>query len=193
MNRAPFVHMKPAGNGVSMATFGVIVAVLLIVAAAGFGLYLTKSPNGEAMASTTTDLMTVTTTESMSAPAVSSFSLAPATGQMVHDAWATVGFTASGEYTLTVVAQGLDATMGTGNVYMIEGAQSTGSMAVVPIGPNATASEFEVGSGGSGSYFVTFSQNPLSLYESIEIVYLPGMQMANATLVASASLTPMTP
>jgi hypothetical protein len=68
---------------------------------------------------------------------------------------------------------------------------TSGSMAVVPIGPNATASEFETSSNGVGNFFILLSQNPYSAFENVQIVYLPGMQMTNATVVATATLTMM--
>jgi hypothetical protein len=172
-------------KGVPTQTFAAVVVVLVVIAAIGFGLYLTKPTATETMTETTTS----TTTQSGNA--TSAFQFTPAKGQMLHSAWVVVGRTESGQYTLAVYAQGLDTTQGTGNDYIVEGAQSSGSMAVVPVGANATASEFDVGSNGVGSYFTLLSQNPLTSFENIQIVFLPGMHMTNATVVATASLTMM--
>jgi hypothetical protein len=182
-------------RGVTNQVFAVTVIVLLVVAAAGFALYLTRPPamesTTEAMTETATGSAALTTTESMnqSTRAAGAVQFTPATGQMLHTAWLVVSPTESGQYALAVYAQGLDSVPGSD--YIVEGTQSSGSMAVVPIGPNATASEFDVGGNGVGSYFTVLGQNPFSNFESIEIVFLPGMQMTNTTVVATASLTMM--
>ncbi len=183
--------MRPR-RAVSSKVFGATVAVLVLVAAAGFALYLSRPTMTETTTETMTSSVTQTMTEtSPSAGASQAVQFTPAAGMMLHSAWLVVSMTESGQYALSVYAQGLEPSQGTGNDYIVEGAQSSGSMAVVPVGPNATASEFEVGSNGVGSYFTLLNQNPFSSFESIDIVYLPGMQMANATVVATASLSMM--
>jgi hypothetical protein len=108
---------------------------------------------------------------------------------MFHNGWLLVAPAGMDQYALSVHAEGLESTQGMGDVYIVEGAQSSGSMASVPIGgQNATLSEFEVGPNGVGNFFIILDQNPFSSYESVSIVFLPGMQMANATVVATASL-----
>ena len=89
---------------------------------------------------------------------------------------------------MSVHAEGLESTMGTGNVYNVEAASASGGMSVSPIGRNATSSEFETTSGGVGNFFILLGQNPYSAFENIQIVFLPGMQMGNGTVVATASL-----
>jgi hypothetical protein len=180
-------------SGITNQVFAVTVIVLLVFAAGGYLLYLTRPATMENSTETMTHSVTETTTEStnQSTSAAGAIQFTPATGQMLHSAWLVVSKTESGQYALSVYAQGLDTTQGTGSDYIVEGAQSSGSMAVVPIGPNATASEFDVGSNGVGSYFTLLSQNPFTSFENVEIVFLPGMHMTNATVVATASLTMM--
>lgn len=178
--------------GVSNAVFAGTAVVLLILAGVGFSLYFTSSPQTQ----TTTENMTHTTTEVMTSAmaetaTTDAVQFAPATGQMIHSAWLLIEPTGSGQYAVSVYAQGLESTQGTGNIYIVEGAQSSGSMSEVPIGPNATASEFETSSAGVGSYFIVLNQNPYTAFENIQIVYLQGMQMSNAVVVATASLTMM--
>ena len=170
-------------TGVSNAVFAGTAVVLLIVAGVGFALYHT-SPHS---ATTMTEVMT--STETMPSGGTDAVSFAPAAGQKIHGAWLLIEPTGSGEYAVSIYAQGLESTQGTGNVYIVEGAQSSGSMSAVPVGPNATASEFETTSAGAGAYFVVLMQNPYSSFENIQIVYLPGMQMSNAVVVATATLS----
>jgi hypothetical protein len=169
-------------RGVSNAVFAGTTVVLLILVGIGFSLYLT-SPGTH----TTTENMTETTgtTETMAGNAIQ---FTPVTGQMVHTAWLLIEGAGPGDYAVSIHAEGLESTQQTGSDYIVEAQQSSGSMAVVPIGPNATASEFETTSAGVGNFFVMLMQNPFTSFENIEIVYLPGMQMTNATVVATASL-----
>lgn len=190
--------LMSAKKGVSTAVYAGTVIVLVILAGAAFGLYLTKSPAAqtmtENMTETTTASMTETMTETMTPTstqmaAETAVQFTPATGQMIHTAWLVIEPTVSGQYALSVYAQGLENTQSMGSDYIIEGAQSSGAMAVVPVGPNATASEFGTSSAGAGSFFVLLNQNPYTSFENIQIVYLPGMEMTNATVVATATLT----
>jgi hypothetical protein len=185
--------------GVSNTVFAGSVIALIIVASIGFALYLTK-PSSDAMAHTTTDNMTSSTTDHMTATDTVSSSTAGAAaptaiafnasrGQMFHGGWLIVAPTGTGSYVLSIHAEGLENTQSMHDVYLVEGVQSSGSMASVPIGQNATLSEFEVGSNGVGNFFSILTQNPFSNYESVTIVFLPGMQMNNATVVATASLS----
>jgi len=61
-------------------------------------------------------------------------------------------------------------------------------MNLVPLGPNATASEFDASTNGIGNFWLVLNQNPSVKYEAIDVLYLAGMQMSNAAVVASASL-----
>jgi len=177
--------------GVSNAVFAGTAAVLLIIAGIGFALYFTNSSSTH----TTTDNMTETMTQTSTSTAMETsngtdaIQFTPATGAMIHSAWLLIEPAGMHEYAVSVHAEGLESTQSMGSDYIIEGAQSSGSMAVVPIGPNATSSEFETSSSGVGNFFILLGQNPYSSFENIQIVYLPGMQMTNATVVATASLT----
>jgi len=173
-------------RGVANAVFAGTTIVLLIIAGIGFSLYLTGSSSAsrtttENMSETSTAVMT----ETMSANAIK---FTAAAGQMFHSGWLLIEPTGTGQYAVSVHAEGLESTQSAGSDYIVEGAQSTGAMAVVPIGPNATASEFGTSATGVGNYFVVLGQNPLSTFENVQIVYLPGMSMTNATVVATASL-----
>jgi hypothetical protein len=169
-------------RGVSNTVFAGTSIVLLIIAGIGFSLYLTSASTTH----TTTDNMTETTTIGMSRSAIQ---FSPVTGQMMHTAWLLIQPAGSGDYAVAVHAEGLENTQAMGSDYIVEAQESSGSMSVIPIGPNATASEFETNSQGVGNFFIVLMQNPFTSFESIKIVYLPGMEMTNATVVATATLS----
>lgn len=112
--------------------------------------------------------------------------LQPQPGTMIHSGYVVVAAVGGGDYVVSLHADGLEPPSSGG--YIVEGVQRTGSMNTAPIGANATASEFDAGPDGSGSYWTVLMQNPGASFESIELVYLPGMSMAQATVVASARL-----
>lgn len=171
--------------GVSNAVFAGTTIVLLILAGVGFSLYLTASSSTH----TTTDNMTeTTTTGTTEMTGANAIQFTPATGQMIHSGWLLIQSTGSGDYAIAIHAEGLENTQQMGSDYIIEAQQSSGNMSVAPIGPNATASEFQTSSAGVGDYFVVLMQNPFTSFENIQIVYLPGMEMTNATVVATATL-----
>lgn len=105
---------------------------------------------------------------------------------MIHTGWVVIAPVGSGDYAIAVHAEGLEPPSAGG--YIVEGAQRTTAMNVVPISANATASEFDAGTDGVGNYWTVIMQNPTTSFESIELLYLPGMNMTQATLVASVSL-----
>ena len=105
-------------------------------------------------------------------------------GQMIHSGWVVIASVGGGDYAVSLHADGLEPPSGGG--YIVEAVQSSGSMNTVPIGANATASEFDAGTDGSGNYWTVLMQNPSTSFESIELVYLPGMSMSQAVVVASA-------
>jgi len=173
-------------KGVSGAVFAASIVILVVIAAAGFGLYLTRAASTLTVTHTvsqTTDEMSGTSAEMTTATAIQ---FKPATGQMFNNGWLVIGETQSGSYALSLHAQGLEnASAGD---YIVEGQQSSGSMSVVPLAANTTSSEFDAGADGAGSFFVILAQNPFTAYESVQILFLPGMQMTNATVVATAQL-----
>ena len=172
-------------RGVSTAVFAGTSIVLLIIAGIGFSLYLTSASTTHTTTENMTETMTTGMTETMAGNAIQ---FTPSTGQMIHTGWLLIQSTGSGDYAVAVHAEGLESTQTMGSVYIIEAEQSAGNMSVSPIGPNATASEFETDSSGVGNYFIVLMQNPFTSFENIQLVYLPGMEMANATVVATASL-----
>ena len=172
-------------RGVSNAIFGITVAVLLAVAAGGFVLYSTRSAMQETMTVTASDSMSHTSAGTGASHAVA---FTPAHGQMFGNGWLIVAPLGNGSYAVTLHATGLEPSAMGG--YIVEAAQSTGKMAMVPIaGTNATLSEFVADIHGNGQFFVVLHQAPTSIYESVSIVYLPGMQMQNAAVVATAPVT----
>jgi hypothetical protein len=176
--------------GISNAVFAGTAIVLLIFAGTGFALYFTNSPATQTTTENMTETMTHTSTAVMTETAngADAIEFAPATGQMIHDAWLLIEPSGMDRYALAIHAEGLESAQSTSSDCIVEGTQS-GSMSVVPIGPNATASEFGTTSAGVGNYFILLNQNPYAAFENIQIVYLPDMQMANATVVATAALT----
>lgn len=169
-------------------TAGIVVA-LVVGALGGYFVGASQHPT-EAMMQTET--MTEVMTMSPSATAMmqqDAIPFTPQPGQMMHGAWLLIAPTGNGQYALSVYVSGLEPSMGTGNDYVIDGPQMTGSMAAVPVTGNLTSSEFEVGSDGVGYFFALLNQNPYTTFESIQIFFLPGMQMSNAMLVATASFS----
>ena len=112
--------------------------------------------------------------------------LSPQTGQMIHDGWLISAQLGNGHYAVSVHVDGLEGPSN-GN-YIVEGVMKGGSMAMVPIGANASASEFEASSSGVGYYWTILMQDPRTSFEAVDLLYLPGMSMAHPQLVASAQL-----
>lgn len=176
-------------KAVSNAIFGITVVVLLAVAAGGYLLYGTRSTMEATTTVTASDTMASSSSSSMSETSASAaVAFVPAHGQMFGNGWLLVAPLGNGSYAVTLHATGLEsASMGD---YIVEGAQNSGQMAMVPIaGANATLSEFVADGMGNGQFFTVLHQNPGSIYESVSIVYLPEMEMQNATVVATAALT----
>ncbi len=196
--------MDKGRTGVSSAIFASSVIVLVLIAAGGFTLYATKpsvtstvtetaTATHTAPVTTQTEVMnhTATMTETMvrnqtmtemiAEPAIP---FTPTKGQMIHDAWLIVAPLGNGKYALSIHAQGLEE-MSKG-AYLVEGTQH-GTNATVPVGgQNVTLSEFEADSGGNGQFFLILNQNPTMTYDTISLVFLPGMQMTNAIVAAKA-------
>ena len=53
------------------------------------------------------------------------------------------------------------------------------------------ASEFTADSHGNGLFWIVLNSNPISTFEAVQLYYLPGTMMQNATLVASVMFTMM--
>ena len=188
------VVSRDTRRGISNIVFASTVIVLLVVAASGFLLYATRP----ATTKTTTEVMTETMTQTPSSTGpvnetgqAATAAFVPVQGQMFTRGWAVIAPVGGGDYLVSIHAEGLEApSMGD---YTVEASQNTGNIAMVPIGgTNATLSEFEASSSGVGQFSIVLMENPSSQFESISIVYLPGMEMTNATVVATADLVMMT-
>jgi hypothetical protein len=141
----------------------------------------------QTVAMTASDTMSHSSSSAMSGTSAPAIAFTPAHGQMFGKGWLIVAPLGNGSYAVTLHATGLEpASMGD---YIVEAAQNSGQMAMVPIaGTNATQSEFIADNNGNGQFFIVLHQEPSSNFESVSIVYLPGMQMQGATVVATASL-----
>ena len=106
-------------------------------------------------------------------------------GQMIHSAWLFIAPVGKGQFAVSLHAEGLEPPSAGG--YIIEGVTRQGAK-MMPLGPNETASEFDATSNGVGTYWLVLTQNPSANYQAIDVLYLAGMQMSNAVLVASATL-----
>jgi len=157
-----------------------LAAVLVIGLLVGFGATYLYDQNR------ITSLQNSLTQANQAANAAKALPLAPHPGAMIHTGWVVITPVGSGDYAIAIHAEGLEPPSSGG--YIVEGAQRTTAMNVVPIGANATASEFDAGADGVGNYWTVIMENPTTGFESIELLYLPGMNMAQATLVASVSL-----
>lgn len=155
-------------------------AVLVIGLLIGFAAAYLYSQNQ------ITSLQNSLTQANQSANASKALALAPHPGAMIHTGWVIITAVGNGDYAIVVHAEGLEPPSSGG--YIVEAAQRTTAMNVVPIGANATASEFDAGADGVGNYWTVIMENPTTSFESIELMYLPGMNMAQASLVASVSL-----
>jgi hypothetical protein len=118
--------------------------------------------------------------------ATSALPLKPQSGQMVRTAWVFISPVGTGDYAIFVHAEGLEPPAS--GAYIVEGVMRGGAMNIVPIGANATASEFEPTANGAGNYWTVLMQNPSSSFEAIDLFYLPGMDMSHAALVATVQL-----
>jgi hypothetical protein len=119
--------------------------------------------------------------------ATTAIQLQPKAGQMINSGWVIIASVGSGDYAISLHADGLEPP--SSGAYIVEGVERNTAMNVVPIvSSNDTASEFDAGTNGVGSYWTVLMQSPSASFESIELVYLPGMSMSQATVVASAQL-----
>jgi hypothetical protein len=172
-----------------VASRSVLLAVVLVIGLlVGFGgtyLYdqnqITSLQNSLTQAS-----QTISSLHGSSANTSKVLPLTPHPGAMIHTGWVVIAPVGSGDYAISLHAEGLEPPSSGG--YLVEGAQRTTAMNVVPVGANASASEFEAGTDGVGNYWTVIMENPTTSFESIELLYLPGMNMTQATLVASVSL-----
>jgi len=171
-----------------MASRTFLAAVALVIGLlAGFGV--TYAYNQNQISSLQSSLTQANDSVSMlhqELNATLSLSLQPKSGQMIHTGWVIIASIGSGDYVVSLHADGLEPPSSGG--YIVEGVQRTTSMNVVPIGANETASEFDATTTGTGSFWTVLMENPSTSFEAINLVYLPGMSMTQATVVASTQL-----
>ena len=104
---------------------------------------------------------------------------------MITDAWIIAATIGMHECAVTIHAEGLEPN----GTYIVEASLTTGSMQTVPIstesmGMNTTsASEFQADRNGTGLFWIVLSNSISTTLEQVDLVYLPGMSMANATVV----------
>jgi hypothetical protein len=192
------IHANKTRSGVSNIIFAASVVVLIIIAGSGFGLYATSishSSTTSTTSSSSTEMMTGSSTTAMSTSNSDSnctcaYEFTPESGAMISNAWVVLASLGMNQYAVSIHAEGLERN----GTYFVEGALSSGSMAVVGISSESmnmnttSASEFQADTNGTGTFWIVLNNNPSSTFESLELTYLPGMSMQNATVVATTSL-----
>lgn len=176
-------------SGISNTIFAGTVAVLVVVAVAGFGLYAVALTHTTSM----TETMTSSTTESMASNQTNAYAFSAHSGAMVNNALLLVGEVGMNEYAVSVHAEGLESN----GTYILEGALTSGSMQTVPISSESMtmnetgASEFQSNSNGTATYWIVLDSNPATTFENIQLFYIPGGMMSEASLVASVTFAMM--
>ena len=179
-------------SGVSNTIFAGSVVVLVVIAAAGFGLYGISLNNH----STSSETMTTTTgmTETTSSQNQTfAYAFTPKTGAMLNNAWLVSVQLGMHEYAVSVHAEGLEAN----STYILEGALSSGTMATVPISSQSmsmnmtSAAEFQSNANGTANYWIVVENAPAATFENVQLYLIPGGMMENATLVATATFAMM--
>jgi hypothetical protein len=203
-------HISRSKSAISNGIFGAAVVVFIVVAAIGYGLYGTAASK-PAVTSTLTVATTNVSTEmitsetammnhtSMTEMSRNSSSgcactFTPKSGAMISSAWfVSAPSEMANQFAVSVHAEGLEPN----GTYIVEGTLMTGSMTAVPISSQAmhanttSASEFQADKNGTGNYFILLDSNPMTTFENVELLYLPGMVMQNETLVATLSMSSM--
>jgi hypothetical protein len=207
---SPGITKVKRKRAVSNVIFTAAVVILVAAAGVGFGLYAMAVGGGgggssstttstsmqphtvtEMVTTTTTNEMTVMMTNETSSPSNQSagaLMFSPKSGAMISNAWLVSSEIGMHEYAVVVHAEGLESN----GTYIVEGALASGSMQVVPVSSESmsmnttSASEFQASAKGTGLFWIVVDSNPASTFENLELVYLPGMSMSNATVVATA-------
>jgi hypothetical protein len=191
-------------GAVSNSLFVAVAVVLIIVAGMGFTLYATTTASTKTTTLTTNSFVTTTemmstteamnsSTQSMSSNSSNAYPFVAKSGAMISNAYLLVAPIGMEDYAVAVHAEGLEPN----GDYVVEGTLSSGSMAAVPISSESmsmnttSASEFTANQNGTGLYWIEINSNPVTAFENVELLYLPGMSMQNATLVALASFSMM--
>jgi hypothetical protein len=209
MNFDPGVKSR-SKRAVTNTIFGAAVAVLVVVAAVGFGLY------GTAVAKTTTQVSTSTvtatsvvtqTTDMMVNRTGSGFrmmgngtfhGMMPGTialrftvnsSAMISSALLLSVPIGMNQTAVLFQAQGLEPN----GTYVLDGSLSNGSMPTVPITMdsmrmNSTSDTyFQANANGTGLFWTVLSSSIATTFSEVALVYLPGMAMQNATVIATAN------
>jgi hypothetical protein len=111
----------------------------------------------------------------------------PESGQMIHDTWLLVAPIGQGKFGVTIHAEGLEDTKGDG-IYLVEGVMKGQPTRMVPLGQTLDSSEFHADSKGVGNLWVATNQDPRSTFDKVLLLFLPGMSMERAVLLATAKL-----
>ncbi len=115
------------------------------------------------------------------------FAFASEKDRMIHDAWLFIAPVGQDKWAVIIRAEGLDYSPD--GIYLVEGVTRTEPMQMFPIGPTEAASEFHADQNGVGVFWVVVDKDPRIIFEKIVILFLPGMSMQNAVLVATAKLS----
>lgn len=183
-------------SGVTNTLFAVTVVVLVVVAVVGYGLYAanaSKQSQMEQNTGTSDSAMTETLTSTETMNQTYAYPLTPQSGAMVDNAWLLVVPLGMHQYAVSVHAEGLE----TNGTYILEGTMASGNMQTVPISTESmtmndtAASEFQSNSNGTGLYWIILSSDPMTTFESIQLYFIQGGMMENASLIATADLTMM--
>lgn len=204
-------------SAVANVIFAAAVVILIVVAAVGFGLYGMAAASSKVLTSTNTvtvtspvmtetvmtgesTMMTVGGENNMSSSSSGNngafvMMFTPKSGTMISQALFLSAPTGTmGEYALSIHAEGLEPN----GTYLVEATPIQGGMVAGPISAHSTtmnttrASEFQANGNGTGNYWIVLDANPLATFESVQLVFLPGMSMKNASVVASLSFASMT-
>jgi hypothetical protein len=198
-------------SAVTNAIFGAAVAVLVVVAAVGFGLYGTSVGKTTTEISTsivTTTSVTTQTTEMMVNRSASgsrfmengtfpnmamgtvALRFTPESGAMISSAFLiSIPFGAN-QTAVLFQAQGLEPN----GTYLLEGSLSGNSASSVPITMesmrmNSTSDTyFLANANGTGLFWTNLGVSIATTFTQIDLVYLPGMSLQNATIVATANI-----
>ena len=165
------------GNKSSIVLVSAVLIALIIGGAVG---YMSRAGEVSALMSSNTMMHNEM---QMSGSAIS---LMAASGSMPpHDVWFIITPLQGGKYVVVLHAAGLE----TNGSYLVEGVTKGAQMNTIPIAMTATDSEFVPDNHGNGVYWHIFDIDPRAQFESIELLYLPNMQMQGAMQVASGTLS----
>ena len=178
--------MKLSIKAVSNVVFVVSVAALVVLSAAGFVLYSLQASHTANVSTMRTLTSTETVDENISSAA---YMFAASSGSMISNAWLITAPLGMHEYAVSVKAEGLEPN----GTYIVEGMLVSGSMQTLPLSTDSktmnttSAAEFQSNMNGTGLFWIVLTTSPAITFEQVELVYLPGMSMQNATTVATVS------